>query len=197
MTHQLGLLVYPEQPSPYVSVAAPSRSLHPDSERARIPSASVLNTFGVAGSSDFRARGRTPRTCPADGTASTMSDPLWSGRSPSVAAWVAGLPGGLGGEDDGGGGLGDGGGGDGDGGGGDGDARSTGSHCGGHALGWLFSTSLLATLGFVMCGLMMAAQKAAATPMRTSARKRGPSFFACGLRSATLGGALQGSDGRW
>ena len=39
-----------------------------------------------------------------------------------------------------------------------------------------------------MSGLT-AAQKAAATPMRTSARKRDAYLFACGLRSATLGGA--------
>ena len=48
-------------------------------------------------------------------------------------------------------------------------ARSTGSHCGGHATGWLASASLLAILGFIMCGVK--AQKAAAPPMRTSARK--------------------------
>ena len=60
------------------------------------------------------------------------------------------------------------------------EARSTGSHCGGHASGWLISTSLLATLGFVICGLK-AAQKAAATPMRTSVRKLEASFFACRL----------------
>ena len=30
-------------------------------------------------------------------------------------------------------------------------ARSTGSHCGGTATGWLASASLLATLGLVMC----------------------------------------------
>jgi len=60
---------------------------------------------------------------------------------------------------------------------GDSAARSTGSHCGGHAMGWLASTSLLATQGGVMCG-MNAAQKAAATPTRTSARKLEASFFA-------------------
>ena len=32
-------------------------------------------------------------------------------------------------------------------------ARSTGSHCGGHVTGWLASTSLLTTLGGVMCGM--------------------------------------------
>ena len=62
--------------SPERSVAFPSRSVHPDSDRARIPSASVLNTFGVMGSGDF--------------TLSTMSALPWSGRSPSVAARVAG-----------------------------------------------------------------------------------------------------------
>ena len=45
-------------------------------------------------------------------------------------------------------------------------ARSTGSHCGGHATGWLTSTSLLATLGVVVCG-MKATLKRAAMPMRT------------------------------
>ena len=55
-------------------------------------------------------------------------------------------------------------------------ARSTGSHCGGHATGWLASASLLATLGFIMCGVN--AQKAAATPKRTSARKLEALFFA-------------------
>ena len=48
-------------------------------------------------------------------------------------------------------------------------ARSTGSHCVGHATGWLASASLFATMGVIMCGVK--AQKAAATPMRTSARK--------------------------
>ena len=50
-------------------------------------------------------------------------------------------------------------------------ARRNGSHCGGNATGCSASASLLATLGLVMCG-MTAAQKAAATPMRTSAQKR-------------------------
>eukprot|EP00964_Phaeocystis_antarctica_P069895 scaffold42520_cov53-Phaeocystis_antarctica.AAC.1 len=90
---------------------APSRSVHPDSDKTRIPSASVLNTFGVIGSGDFRAGAWTPRTCPADGTASAISASPWSGRSPSVAARVAG--GGLGG--------------------GIRTAKSTGNHCGGHA----------------------------------------------------------------
>ena len=49
-------------------------------------------------------------------------------------------------------------------------ARSTGSHCDGHATGWLTSANLLATLSFVSY-MTKAAQKAAATPMRTSVRK--------------------------
>ena len=48
--------------------------------------------------------------------------------------------------------------------------KSTGSHCGGTATGWLTSANLLATLDLVMCGVK-AAWKAAATLMRTSARK--------------------------
>ena len=60
------------------------------------------------------------------------------------------------------------------------EARSTGSHCGGHALGWLASASLVATMGLVMCE-MKAGQKAAATPMRTSAWKHGAYFFATSL----------------
>ena len=47
-------------------------------------------------------------------------------------------------------------------------AKSTGSHCGGTATGWLASATLFATLGLVMCGVK-AAQKAAATPMRAAA----------------------------
>ena len=54
-------------------------------------------------------------------------------------------------------------------------ASSTGNHCGGHAPGWLISTTLLATLG--MCE-MNGAQNAAATPMRTSARELGAAFSA-------------------
>ena len=65
-------------------------------------------------------------------------------------------------------------------------AKSTGSHCGGTATGWLASATLFATLGLVMCGVK-AAQKAAATPMRTSARKPEASFFAC--RFERLGGS--------
>jgi hypothetical protein len=54
--------------------------------------------------------------------------------------------------------------------GGDGEAlaKSTGSHCGGTATGWLASASLLGTLYLVMCGVK-AAWKAAAMPMSTSA----------------------------
>ena len=43
------------------------------------------------------------------------------------------------------------------------------------------SASLLAALGFVMC-VLKAAEKTAATPMRTSARKLEASFLACRLR---------------
>ena len=57
------------------------------------------------------------------------------------------------------------------------EARSTGSHCGGLTTAWSASASLLATQGFVVFG-MKAAQKAAATPMRTSARKRELCSFA-------------------
>ena len=58
------------------------------------------------------------------------------------------------------------------------EARSTGSHCGGQTTGWSTSASLLATQGFVVFG-MKAAQKAAATPMRTSARHVDACSFAC------------------
>ena len=69
--------------------------------------------------------------------------------------------------------------GDGDGGGGLGRAaRSTGSQCGGHTLGWSVSARLLATLGLVMRGVK-AAQKMAEAPMRTSARKRDAPFAPC------------------
>ena len=62
------------------------------------------------------------------------------------------------------------------------EARSTGSHCGGHVTGWLTSARLLATLGLVVFGTK-ATQKAAATLMRTSARKlEAASLFACRLR---------------
>ena len=95
-----------------------------------------------------------------------------------------GIGGGEGGGDEGGGdGGGHGGGGNGDGGGGLGRAaRSTGSQCGGHTLGWSVSARLLATLGLVMCGVKAApwaAQKMAEAPMRTSARKRDAPFVAC------------------
>ena len=99
----------------------------------------------------------------------------------------SGLGGGIGGGEGGaGGGEGDGGGGLGGGnGGGEGRAlakdtvlpKSTGSHCGGTATGGLTSADLLATPDLVMCGVK-AAWKAAATPMRTSARKPGASCFA-------------------
>ena len=56
-------------------------------------------------------------------------------------------------------------------------ARSTDSHCGGTATAWLASANLLTALDLVMCGVK-AAWKAAATPMRMSARKPGASFFA-------------------
>ena len=68
------------------------------------------------------------------------------------------------------------------------EARSTGSHCGGLTTAWSTSASLLARQGFVVFG-MKAAQKAAATPMRTSARKREVCFFAYKLRS--------GGGGAW
>ena len=53
-------------------------------------------------------------------------------------------------------------------------ARSTGSHCGGHAIDCSTSGNLPATLGLVM----RAAEKAAATPMRTIAWKRKARSFA-------------------
>ena len=65
------------------------------------------------------------------------------------------------------------------------EARSTGSHCGGHALGWMAPANLIATLGLVMCE-MKPGQKAAATPMRTSAWKHGASFFATSLVAFSL-----------
>ena len=52
-------------------------------------------------------------------------------------------------------------------------ARSTGNHCGGHAPGWLISAS-----GDGVRCEMNAAQNAAATPMRTSARELGAAFSA-------------------
>ena len=59
-------------------------------------------------------------------------------------------------------------------------ARSTGSHCDEHATGRLAS-ALLATLDLAMRG-RKAAQKTAATPMRTSTRKLETNLFACRLR---------------
>ena len=109
-------------------------------------------------------------------TTRDSSSVAYSGQFPSMqmAAKGAGAAGGVGG-----GGVG---GGIGDSSSTAGMARSTGSHCGGNATGWLASTSLLATLGGgVMCG-MDAAQKAAARPMRTSARELGVAFFAAYTR---------------
>ena len=120
-SHQSGLMVYSEQPSPSGSLAVPSVSAHPDSDNARIPSASVINNPGVVG----RRR-------------------RWVSDTESLA-------------------------------------RITGSHCGGQAKGWSTATSLLVTLGSVVCG-RKAAQKAVATLMRTSARKLGVSFFAYRLK---------------
>ena len=57
------------------------------------------------------------------------------------------------------------------------EARNTGSHCGGQTMGWLSSASLLAAQGLVVFGTK-AAQKVAATPMRTSARELEACFFA-------------------
>ena len=66
-------------------------------------------------------------------------------------------------------------------------ARSTGSHCGGKTPG-LASARLLATLrlGVAMCGRKPV--QAAATPMRTTARKLEAYFFACKLRWGDLEG---------
>ena len=114
-----------------------------------------------------------------------MSASLRSGRSRSVAAWIAGLRGCLGGEGDSGGGLGDDGGGeegggDGDGGGGDGDgeggggesemeARSTGSHCGGHATGC--SSARWSKNGTAsLRSTMVAAQSASGAPCSTQSQ---------------------------
>ena len=72
------------------------------------------------------------------------------------------------------------------------EARSTGSHCGGQTTGWSTSASLLATQGFAVFG-MKAAQKAAATPMRTNARDLDACFFAYRLRSG--GGRVR--SGAW
>jgi hypothetical protein len=56
-------------------------------------------------------------------------------------------------------------------------AKSTGSHCGGIATGWLTSANLHATLGFAVCGKNVA-QKAVAAPMRTNAWKLEAACFA-------------------
>eukprot|EP00964_Phaeocystis_antarctica_P101245 scaffold66732_cov60-Phaeocystis_antarctica.AAC.2 len=56
-------------------------------------------------------------------------------------------------------------------------ALGTGSHHGGHTTGCSTSTSLLATLNLVMCG-MTAAEQATAMPKRTSTRKREACSFA-------------------
>ena len=56
----------------------------------------------------------------------------------------------------------------------------TGSHCGGHATGWL-SACLFILLGAVVCEIR-SAQKTEAKPMRTSARKLNPPLIACILR---------------
>ena len=66
-------------------------------------------------------------------------------------------------------------------------ARSTGSHCGGNTPG-LAVARLLATLrlGVAMCGRKPV--QAAATPMRTTARKLEAYFFACKLRWGDLEG---------
>ena len=56
-------------------------------------------------------------------------------------------------------------------------AKSTDSHCGGIATGWLTSANLHATLGFAMCGKNVA-QKAVAAPMRTNAWKLEAACFA-------------------
>eukprot|EP00964_Phaeocystis_antarctica_P152192 scaffold119993_cov63-Phaeocystis_antarctica.AAC.2 len=56
---------------------------------------------------------------------------------------------------------------------------STGSHHGGHTTGCSTSTSLLATLNFVMCG-MKAAEQAAAMPKRARGNaRRAPSPASC------------------
>ena len=57
-------------------------------------------------------------------------------------------------------------------------ASITGSHCGGHATACSTTVSLLATLGFVTCGMEATTKPPAATPTRTSARKREACSFA-------------------
>ena len=73
-------------------------------------------------------------------------------------------------------------------------ARSTGSHCGGHATGWLASASLLGTQGFVVCGMKA---KVAATQMRTSAQELDVCFFAYKLRSGGLDAWQVHGMGAW
>ena len=74
------------------------------------------------------------------------------------------------------------------------EARSTGSHCGGQTTGWSTSASLLATQGFGT----KAAQKAAATLMRTtSARDLDTCFFAYKLRSGGLDAWQVHGMGAW
>ena len=60
------------------------------------------------------------------------------------------------------------------------EARNTGSHCGGHATGWL-SDCLFILLGAVVCEIR-SAQKTEAKPMMTSARELNPPLIACSLR---------------
>jgi hypothetical protein len=65
------------------------------------------------------------------------------------------------------------------------EARSTGSHSGGQTMGWSTSANLLAAQGLAVFE-MKAAQKVAATPMRTSARELEACFFAYRLRSGCM-----------
>lgn len=58
-------------------------------------------------------------------------------------------------------------------------AKSTDSHCGGIATGWLTSASMSATPGSALCGrYRYVAQKAVAAPMRTNAWKLEAARFA-------------------
>ena len=72
------------------------------------------------------------------------------------------------------------------------EASSTGSHCGGQTTGWSTTASLLATQGSVVFG-MKAAQKAATTQMRTSARELDACSFAYRLRSGWGSGCMAGA----
>ena len=65
---------------------------------------------------------------------------------------------------------------------------TTGSHCGGHAAGFLVPDCVLATPCWSMCGMTWA-QMAAAAPRRTNARKREACFFACRLKRGSRGWA--------